>query len=213
MLQSGIQTFSFIASASVHPLSCVLFGTFHQLWVKICWTGGLGRGCNSLKAFQARSPDRPPDRSTFYCREIFICLFSFCSFVKQKKNKKKNMSEPHQHTRGVNSHTPNTEIAELKNESRHHNRASQSDDALGFNQHSPTHQQSGLARYLWQLSLLPGVVTMVSAGCDYPLVGLTPLHGRSIMFVSLCILFSRCVVKNHLHFRRNCISVTTRIFA
>lgn len=144
----------------------------------------------------------------------FYLAFFFLLFCEaEKNNKNKNIvSEPHQHTRGVNSHTPNTEIAELKNESRHHNRASQSDDALGFNQPSPTHQQSGLARYLWQLSLLPGVVTMVSAGCDYPLVGLTPLHGRSIMFVSLCILFSRCVVKNHLHFCRYCISVT-RIFA
>lgn len=212
MLQSGIQTFSFIASASVHPLSCVLFGTFHQRWVKICWTGELGRGCNSLKAFQAPSPERPQDSSTFYCREIFIWLYSSCSCVKQGK-KTNIVSEPHQHTRRVNSHSPNTEIAELKNESRHHNRASQSDDALGFNQPSPKHQRRGLACYLWQLSLLPGVVTMVSAGCDYPLVGLTPLHGRSIMFVSLCILSSRCVVKNHLHFRRNCISVTTRIFA
>lgn len=95
---------------------------------------------------------------------------------RKKKKKKPIVSEPHQHTRGVNSHTPNTEIAVLKNVSRHHNRASQSDDALGFNQPSPTHQRRGLACYLWQLSLLPGVVTMVSAGCDYPLVGLAPLH-------------------------------------
>lgn len=155
----------------------------------------MGRDCEVLKRL----------------KHLHLSILFLPAVVWGRKIKIKNCkTELYQHTHRVNSHTPNTEIAELKNESRHHNRASQSDDTLRFNQTSPTHHQSRIPCYLW-LSFLPSVVTIISAGCDYPLVGLTPVHSHSIMFVSLNNLFSRCV-KNHLHFHHKCISVKTGIF-
>lgn len=51
-----------------------------------------------------------------------------------------------------------------------HARVSRADDAISFNQPSPTHDRRRLPRYSRQ-------ATIISAGYDYPLVGLTHRHG------------------------------------
>lgn len=164
----------------------------------------MGRDCEDLK--RLKHPHLSiPGTGLHSTAKNFIWLFLPAVVWGRKILIQICKSELHQHTHRVNSQTSNTEIAELKNEPRHHNRASQSDDTLSFNQPSPTHHQCRLPYYLWQLSFLPSVVTIISAACDYPRAGLTPLHGHSIMFVSLNNLFSRCVVKNNLQFHHKCV--------
>lgn len=195
MLQCGVQTLSFIASASVQSISCVLFGTFYYLWVKICWKGEMGRDCEVLKCLK--------NLSTFYCQEFYLA-FSSCCCVRQK-NLNKKLQDWALPTHPQSQFAQNWKMSRAITIGRHNQMM------LWFNQASPTHHQSRIPCYLW-LSFLPSVVTIISAGCDYPLVGLTPVHSHSIMFVSLNNLFSRCVVKNHLHFHHKCISVKTGIF-
>lgn len=59
-----------------------------------------------------------------------------------------------------------------------HARVSRSDDPISFNQPSLTHDRSRLPRYSRQLSFMRSAATIISAGYDYPLVGLTHQHGH-----------------------------------
>lgn len=97
-----------------------------------------GQRLQSLKVFEVPYPEHPWCRSTFYCQEFYLA-FSFCCCVRQENFKYKIARVSFTNTPSESIHTP--QIQRWQNwKMSHHNRASQSDDTLGFSQPSLTHQ-------------------------------------------------------------------------
>lgn len=156
----------------MHPLSCVLFGTlFYRCSENVPERRNRERGGGS-KGRYTPSPERPLLQVCVPLPGFFLLmLYEGEIFINAKLPRRASPTRPQKSIRRA-------KIQTWQNGKISHARASRVDDAIGFNQPSPTHDRRRLPRYSRQLSFLRSAATIISAGYDYPLVGLTLRHGH-----------------------------------
>lgn len=156
----------------MHPLTCVLFGTLcYRCSEKVLERRNRDRG-GGLKRWYTPSHERPPLQVCVRLPGFFLLLwYEGEIFLNAKFPWRASPTRPQKSIRSA-------KIQTWQNGKISHARVSRADDAISFNQPSPTHDRRRLPRYSRQLSFLRSAATIISAGYDYPLVGLAHRHGH-----------------------------------